>query len=285
LQKLHLVGLTTDLSGLIFSARKGSKSGSYVVPVDARLLAVIADTLSRRNGDAPASDLDLSEFLPDEARPAEPAPRPPRPTSALSPREIQARLRAGRTVDEIAKEAGVDATWVERFAAPILAEQGRIVDRAVALVYTKPRVGTSALPIAAAVRRNLVARGVRLTDDEFNGGWSAYQLEDARWAVRFRYRSRGRAQVAEWELDLDDPSDVVLVARNRLGGQLAYTASARRRPRPAAAAPAKKAPSAAAKKRPLVAKKAVPGATKSSGAKTGATMKRAPARPRPRPAR
>jgi hypothetical protein len=283
LQKLHLVGLTTDLSGLIFSARKGSKSGGYVVPVDARLLAVIADTLSRRNGDAPATDIDLSEFIPDDARRAEPPAPPTRPTSALNPREIQARLRAGRTVDEIAKEAGVDVTWVERFATPIIAEQGRIVDRAVALLYTKPRVGTSALPIAAAVRRNLVARGVRLTDDEFNSGWSAYQLEDARWAVRFRYRSRGRAQLAEWELDLDDPADVVLVARNRLGGQLAYTAKARRRARPAAA-PTKKAQSAA-KKRPLVAKKVAPGAKKSSAAKKGATMKRAPARPRPRPAR
>jgi hypothetical protein len=288
LQKLHLVGLTTDLSGLIFSARKGSKSGSYVVPVDARLLAVIADTLSRRNGDAPAGDVDLTEFLPDEARPQEPPARPPRPTSALSPREIQARLRGGRTVEEFAKEAGVDAAWVERFAAPILAEQGRIVDRAVALVYVKPRVGPSALPIGAAVRRNLVARGVRLTDDEFNSGWSAYQLEDARWVVRFRYRSRGRAQLAEWELDLDDPADVLLVARNRLGGQLAYSGKARRRPRPAAAPTKKSSSPAAAKKRPLVAKKVAPKAAKSaksSSAKKGATMKRAAARPRPRPAR
>jgi hypothetical protein len=285
LQKLHLVGLTTDLSGLIFSARKGSKSGGYVVPVDARLLAVIADTLSRRNGDAPASDIDLSDFLPDDARPDAPPARPPRPTSALSPREIQARLRAGRTVEEIAKEAGVDVAWVERFAAPILAEQGRVVDRAVGLVYVKPRVGASALPMAAAVRRNLVARGVRLTDDEFNAGWSAYQFEDARWVVRFRYRSRGRAQLAEWELDLDDPADVLLVARNRLGGQLAYTATTRRRPRPAAAPVKKSASPAAAKKRPLVAKKAAPKARKSSAAKKGATMKRAPARPRPRPAR
>lgn len=276
LQKLHLVGLTTDLSGLIFSARKGSKSGGYVVPVDARLLAVIADTLSRRNGDAPATDVDLAALVGDSTPPQPQPPAPPRPTSALNPREIQARLRAGRTVDEIAKEAGVDAQWIDRFAAPILAEQGRIVDRAVALVYTKPRVGASAMPVAASVRRNLVARGVRLTDDEFNGGWSAYQLEDARWAVRFRYKSRGRAQLAEWELDLDDPGGVALVARNRLGGQLGYIATARRRPRP---------PAPVAKKRPLVAKKSPAAAKKSSGAKKGATMKRAPARPRPRPAR
>lgn len=278
LQKLHLVGLTTDLRGLILSARKGAKTGGFVVPIDARLLAVIADTLTRRNGEEPDGD---EVALAQETEAARPAP--PRPESALNPREIQARLRAGRSVEEVAKEARVDAAWVERFAPPIEAEQGRVVDKAVELHYTKPRVGTSALPLAAAVRRNLVDRGVRLPDDEFRAAWTAYHLEDTRWAVRFRYRSRGRAQLAEWEVDLADGG---LAARNRLGGQLAH-ASARRRSRTIAASPTTP-PRPAAKpvrKRPLTAKKAAPRSTKSASAKKGATMKRAPARPRPRSTR
>src|SRR2546423_9900615 len=42
-QKLHLVGFTTDLDGLIFSARKGSKAGGYLIPLDKQLLATIAE--------------------------------------------------------------------------------------------------------------------------------------------------------------------------------------------------------------------------------------------------
>lgn len=257
MQKLHLVGLTTDLTGLIFSTRKGTKSGGFVVPIDARLLAVIADTLSRRNGDAASEGLDVSVLAPAIAEP--PTPRGPRPQSSLSPREIQARLRAGRSIDEVAKEAGVDATWVERFAVPILAEQGRVAEQAITFTYTKPRHGPSAVPLAAAVRRNLADRGIRLADDEFERSWGAYHQDGTRWVVRFAYRSRGRAQVAEWDVDVAERE---LVARNRLAGQLGHVASRRRK--------------AAAKKKPAATK----AAAKRAPAKKGATMKRAPARPR-----
>ena len=251
MQKLHLVGLTTDLSGLIFSARKGAKSGSYVIPLDAQLVAVIADTVQRRNGTADDEGVDVDALEQAASRGAvrRPSRVVPRQQSALTPREIQARLRAGRSIDDVAKEAGVDVAWVERFAVPIMAEQRRVVDKAVDLVFTKPRVGVSSQPLGTSVRRNLLDRGVRLGDDEFDQGWSAYQLEESQWAVRFSYASRGRPQVAEWDVDLADGS---VVARNRLGGQLAHVGPKRRRTSGASAT--KKAP--AKKKRAVPAKKA-----------------------------
>lgn len=266
MQKLHLVGLTTDLGGLIFSTRKGARSGSYVVPVDARLLAVIADTLQRRNG-AAAEELpaELVAVVAPAAGEREEA-RPPRQESALSPREIQARLRAGRTLDEVAHEAGVDTSWVERFAAPILAEQAQVVGHAVSRTYTKPRTGTSSVPLAEAVRRNLADRGVRLAPDELEQAWSAYQLDDDRWVVRLRYRSRGRAQEAEWELD---PRAGELTARNRLAGQLGYWGARRRRAAPPAPAPAGATGAA---------KKAAPATRRAAAART-ATAKAAAKKP------
>lgn len=255
MQKLHLVGLTTDLTGLIFSARKGAKSGSYVIPLDAQLVAVIADTVQRRNGTGDEEGFDVDAL--EEAAAAgggRGATRRPlravaRQQSALTPREIQARLRAGRTIDDVAKAAGVDVAWVERFAVPILAEQRRVIDKAIVFVFTKPRVGVSSQPLGVAVRRNLADRGVRLGDDEFDQGWGAHQLEESRWVVRFSYTSRGRAQVAEWDVDLADGS---VVSRNRLGGQLAHVGPKRRRT-PAARTPAKK--KSAVKKRASPAKK------------------------------
>src|SRR3954447_19461880 len=213
MQKLHLVGFTADSEGLIFSIRKGAKSGHFVVPVDARLLKQIADLEKQRDGSASRGD---------EHRLT--SPRLQRPESALTPREMQDRIRAGWTLDEVAAEAGVDLDWVRRFASPVLAEVGRVLDEARAMYYDKPRFGLSTLPLGASVRRNVLERGVRMTDDELEDCWTAYQLDDTVWVVRFVYLSRSREQEAEWRYDLETED---LTSRNRLAAQLAFVTKGR----------------------------------------------------------
>ena len=46
--------------------------------------------------------------------------------SALSPREIQTRIRSGESVEDVARVAGVDRDRVERFAAPVIAEREHV---------------------------------------------------------------------------------------------------------------------------------------------------------------
>ncbi|HEX2048989.1 MAG TPA: septation protein SepH [Acidimicrobiales bacterium] len=215
MRKLHLVGLTTDRDGLIFTARKGSKSGGFIVPLDDRVLAAIAEAREVPNG-APAEAEGVVAEVPKRLR----------SQSALTPREMQARLRAGRSIEEVAAEAGVDTEWVARFAVPILAEQAQVVELARSLVYAKPRLGESSQPLGASVVQNLADRGVFLPDDVADAGWSAFQLHDSVWMVRFRYRSRGRDQEAQWEVDV--PSGR-LVARNRHASDLGYVDPNRRR--------------------------------------------------------
>ncbi len=233
MQQLHLVGVTTDSEHLIFSARTGAKSGGFLVPVDDDLVQALGAVFEQRRSsgaEVPVLDVPGAE---------EPAPtRPDRPQSLLSPREIQARLRAGRTVGQVAREAAVEEEWVERFAAPVLAEQRRIVDAVIDRVYDRPRRGPSAEPLRLAVRWNLADRGIRLTDDEYDARWSAFNVTGSRWAVVFEFVSRKRVQHAEWEIDLEDGE---LVARNRLASDLAYVEPGRRRrpvmlPPPGAAA-------------------------------------------------
>ena len=86
--------------------------------------------------------------------------------------------------------------------------------------------GRSAQPIGEAVYRNLADKGVSGTEDELDEGWSARQLVDGTWLVRFTYRSRGRNQVAEWALDEQAGA---VTARDRLATQLAYRSPPRRR--------------------------------------------------------
>jgi len=216
-QQLHLVGVTTDNDNLIFSVRKGAKSGSFVLPLDEALLLALADAVRRRS--AESGDLDLPVEL------DTPAPTPRR-QSQLSPREIQDRLRAGRSLEEIAAVAGVGEEWVARFSAPVEAERSQIVQRARQLTYPKPRRGDSAEPLGLSVRWNLAERGVRLTNDEFDAAWSGYQVTDETWMVTFAFVSRKRDQAAEWELDLLTNE---LVGRNRLASDLGYVESGRRR--------------------------------------------------------
>src|SRR5439155_2437664 len=128
--------------------------------------------------------------------------------------------------DEVAKEAGVDHEWVERFAAPILAEQAQVVELARSLTFTKARLGESPQPLGDSVAINLVDRGLQMLEDEFDAAWSAHQVHEGVWIVRFRYRSRGRAQQATWELDMASRR---LVSRDRLGSDLGYVERGRRR--------------------------------------------------------
>jgi hypothetical protein len=212
MQKLHLVGFTADFEGLIFSTRKGAKSGSFVVPVDARLLKQIAELDKQRNG---------PQAHPDEHRGA---PRLVRPESSLSPREMQDRIRAGWTLDEVAAEAGVDLDWVRRFASPVLAEVRHVIDAARETYFDKPRFGMSTQPLGPSVRRNVLERGVRMTDEELDDCWSAYQLDDTVWVVRFSYLSRGHMQEAEWRFDTETDD---LASRNRLASQLGFVTKGR----------------------------------------------------------
>ncbi|MGH9178901.1 MAG: septation protein SepH, partial [Acidimicrobiales bacterium] len=218
MKKLHLVGITKESDGLVFSPRKGAKTGGFVVALDDELLASIEEARRGREGDEAPIEFEAANL---------PARRE-RPNSSLSPREIQARLRSGATIAEVAMQAGVGQDWVLRFADPILAEQARVVESAQRLTFAKSRLGPSVEPLAESVQWKLSDRGVRFSDDVFAAGWSAFNLHGTRWAVQFHYTSRQRHQVAEWEVDLRERT---LTARNRLASDLGHVEAGRRRPR------------------------------------------------------
>ncbi|HWC10470.1 MAG TPA: septation protein SepH, partial [Acidimicrobiales bacterium] len=231
MRKLHLVGFTSDRKGLIYSARRGSKSGGFLVPIEDSLLARIEEVTRGPDGEEGGASLSPQPM----PAPAPGAPGRPRSQSALTPREMQTRLRAGRTIAEVAAEAKADPEWVERFAIPILAEQTQMVELARSLTYAKPRRGESAEPLGPSVAENLADRGVQLPDDVFDAAWSAYQLHDVVWVVRIRYRSRGRILEAAWEVNVATGQ---LTSRNRLASDLGFVEKgARRRPAPRLDAP------------------------------------------------
>ena len=250
MQQLHLVGFTTDLEGLIFSPRKGAKSGGYLVVLDDQLLDSIEDAQRLRD----ERDNPTSTGMQVEAAPAEPPSvrQRPKPHSELSPREIQARLRAGSTVADVASQAGVDQEWVLRFATPILAEQARVVERTQQMTFVKTRLGPSSQPLGTSVQWNLAEKGVHLSDDEYDAGWSAFNLHGTTWVVRFSFWSRKRSHTAEWEVDLRTAE---LTSRSRLASDLGYVEPGRGRKRPVVPEPGAGRESPARPSEALAAKK------------------------------
>ncbi|MGQ0617027.1 MAG: septation protein SepH [Acidimicrobiia bacterium] len=211
MQQLHVVGFTTDHRSLIFSTRRGSKTGTYVIAVDDELLAAVDEARDRlASGDGSAAD---------EASARYPVPEPPR--SALTVREVQSRLRLGYTVDRVAREAGVDPSWVERFASPVVAELTEVIRAAQRSRVVRPRGGPSATSLGESVLRNLAERGVPMAESDMGRAWQARQLLDGSWLVTLTYANRDREFEVSWEFD---NSSGALRPRDRVASELGFVA-------------------------------------------------------------
>lgn len=104
--------------------------------------------------------------------------------SSLRPREIQARIRAGATVQQVAAAAGADVSRIERFAHPVLLERQRAAEMASAAHPVRndgPAVSTLADTVAGA----MFGRG--LDPDAIE--WDAWKVEDGRWTVQLQWRA------------------------------------------------------------------------------------------------
>lgn len=98
--------------------------------------------------------------------------------SALSPREIQARIRGGESVGDVARDAGVDVSDIEGFAGPVLAEREFMVTNA--LKSTIRRRGEQThRRLGELVTERLQQRGL----DADAIVWDAWRQEDLRWRV------------------------------------------------------------------------------------------------------
>ena len=105
-------------------------------------------------------------------------------TSMLRPKEIQARIRAGASVEQLAAAAGVDIARVERFAHPVLLERSRAAELATA-AHPVLADGPAVLTLLETVTSSLLARG--LNPDSVM--WDAWRNEDGRWTVQLAWKA------------------------------------------------------------------------------------------------
>jgi hypothetical protein len=113
--------------------------------------------------------------------------------SVLRPKEIQAKIRAGASVEQIASAAGVDIERVERFAHPVLLERTRAAELATA-AHPVLADGPSVLTLLETVTSALVARGL----DPEDTSWDAWRNEDGRWTVQMGWKAGMSDNVAHF---------------------------------------------------------------------------------------
>lgn len=158
MREARLVGLSQDGKTLILAEAETGEE--FAVPVDDRLRAAL------RGDRARLGQLEIQM------------------ESALRPRDIQARIRAGESPEAVAAVAQMPMERVMAFAGPVLAERDHVASLAQrASVRRRGGGDAPTRNLGAWVTERLRIRGV----DPASAEWDAWRRDDGRWAVRVSY--------------------------------------------------------------------------------------------------
>ncbi|MGK8501688.1 septation protein SepH [Nocardia asiatica] len=135
--------------------------------------------------------------------------------ATMRPRDIQARIRAGASVEQVTEESGMPASRVERFAYPVLLERARAAELAQKAHPVRPD-GPAVDTLINVVTAAFTARGHNIEGAE----WDAWKDEKGYWVAQLQWQN-GRSEIAaHWRYQpdahggsvspLDDPaSDLI----------------------------------------------------------------------------
>ena len=115
------------------------------------------------------------------------------PESQMRPREIQARIRAGASVEQVAELSGIPAEKVDRFAYPVMLERFRtaeLAQRAHPVRDDGPDVRT----LGEVVASTFGQRG----QDHAAVTWDSWKGEDGKWVVQLRWTAGRSDNRAHW---------------------------------------------------------------------------------------
>lgn len=167
--ELRVVAVSNDGTRLVL---KAADSTEYTLPIDERLRAAV------RNDRARLGQIEIEV------------------ESHLRPRDIQARIRAGASAEEVAQFAGIPVDRVRRFEGPVLAERAFMAERARKTPVRRPGENTGP-QLGEAVQERLLMRGA----DKETVQWDSWRRDDGTWEVLLVYRVAGEPHSASWTYD------------------------------------------------------------------------------------
>ena len=172
MRELKVIGL--DAAGENVVLQDQATDERFSVPADDRLRAAWRGDLSR------LGQIDIQM------------------TSELRPREIQARIRSGASVEDVAKLAGLPASRVERFAHPVLLERSNAAHLGSKAHPIRPD-GPAVLTLGEIVASAFGARGL----DPEAGEWDAWRPDGGEWVIQLAWQAGRSENAAHWRLHRD----------------------------------------------------------------------------------
>ncbi|MFF5564101.1 septation protein SepH [Streptomyces sp. NPDC012623] len=167
--ELRVVAVSNDGTRLVL---KAADSTEYTLPIDERLRAAV------RNDRARLGQIEIEV------------------ESHLRPRDIQARIRAGASAEEVAQHAGIPVDRVRRFEGPVLAERAFMAERARKTAVRRPGENTGP-QLGEAVQERLTLRGAERETVQ----WDSWRRDDGTWEVLLVYLVAGEPHSASWTYD------------------------------------------------------------------------------------
>ncbi|GIL29757.1 septation protein SepH [Actinocatenispora comari] len=173
MRPVRFVALSEDGQALVLADEVGRL---LTLPIDDRVGAAVRhEPTTQRNQFGSAADPATAE-------------------AALSPRDIQSRIRSGESAEEVARIAGVPVDRVLRYAGPVLQERAMLAQHA---RRTRLRSSERGATLAEIVDTRLTQHGV----DAEGVSWDAYRRDDGTWRVTASWASGKATAQAVWALD------------------------------------------------------------------------------------
>jgi len=172
MRALRFVGPGDDANHVIIETADGTER--FVLPIDAAL----SDLVRRQPPGQPAPAAD--------------------PDTSIGPREIQMRVRAGASPQDLADNHDMTIERVLRFAGPVIAERVRIADEARRAKAHRSTTEGQTVLFGEAVEARFSAHGI----DPSAVSWDAYRRDDGQWIVTAGWLGGDTQRLAEWVFHL-----------------------------------------------------------------------------------
>ena len=116
----------------------------------------------------------------------------------ITPREIQEEIRNGATIDELIKASGATFEFIEKFAAPVIAELEHIVSSALSVRLT---IAGDRYNDSTQVEFGEIIAGRLITSGATGISWVAKKIEPNSWHITANYSLNSVAGSATWSFD------------------------------------------------------------------------------------
>jgi hypothetical protein len=171
MHELRLVAVSEDGSYAVLVVP--GRSGRFSLQIDDRLRAVARGQFSR-----------LAQYEIEVESP-------------LRPKEIQERIRAGETADEIADAAGIPVERVRWFEGPVLAERAYRAQEAQSAMVRRPGDSGPGPRLGEMVTQRLGALGTSPEDAR----WDSTKRGDGNWQIQLVFATTNGSRTAHWVYD------------------------------------------------------------------------------------